>query len=377
MLRLNDRNFRGSGNSLGVEVNASPDTQNGTLTYNHRYIFGLPLSVGFDFTISHTQRLTAMDNVAPFFNGDESYAYPDGFNSYTEYTDASMTPPDEFLMRYNQWYFSLGLSTGYRWSTFLGNLSVGGGARAGIVLNSYNADLYRPFDPTIRRDNNKPTPANSIWATTSLDQRDLYYDPSQGYFGSQRFGLYGILPNELEKYIRSDTKAEYFHTLVNIPVGESWRFQVIAGLHTGLSFIMPQTIGGEPYVESANRLAVDGMFVGRGWSGDYRIKGFALWENWAEIRIPLVPGVLAWDFFFDAAGVSATPQAFFSEFNPDSMRYSMGAGIRFTISQFPLRFSFAKRFRSENGATVWEKGSIFPGAPGGGLDPVISFAISY
>jgi outer membrane protein insertion porin family len=376
MLRLNDRNFRGTGNSLGAEINASPDTQHLSFNYNHRYIFGLPLSVGFDFSVSHTQRLTPMDNTPPFFYGNETYAYPDGFNSYEEFENAS-SYPSEFLMRYDQWYFSLGISTGYRWGTPLGNLSTGVGTRIGIILNTYDADLFRPLDYTIRQDNNRPTPANSVWTSVSLDQRDIYYDPSRGYFGSQRFGIYGILPMEREKYIRSDTKAEYFHTLLNIPVGERWSFKLIAGIHTGLSFLLRQPGQDIPIVENANKLAVDGMFIGRGWNSDYRIKGLALWENWAELRIPLVPGVLAWDFFLDIAGVSPTPKDFFADFDPDILRYSFGGGIRFTIPQFPLRFSFAKRFRTVDGKVQWEPGSIGRDGRIGGLDWVLSFAISY
>jgi outer membrane protein insertion porin family len=377
MLRLNDRNFLGLGNTMGVELNVSPDTQNLSFTYNHRYIFGLPLSLGVDFSISHVQKLTPMDNVWPFFNGDESFAFPDGFATYADY-EAASAYPSEFLMRYNQWYFSLGFSTGYRWNTPLGILSTALGLRTGFILNSYDADLYRPFDPTIRRDNNKPTPANSVSASLSLDQRDIYYDPSSGYFGSQRFGVYGILPMEREHYIRSDTRLEYFHTLLNIPVGEDWSFKLIGGLHTGLSFIMPQPGQSAPVIERANQLAVDGMFVGRGWGTEYSHKGLALWENWAELRIPIVPGILAWDFFFDVAAVSPTPTDFFVNFNTDSLRYSFGGGVRFTIPQFPLRFSFAKRFRTVNGVVQWEPGSIGgKDSALGGLDWVLSFVISY
>jgi outer membrane protein insertion porin family len=377
LLRLNDRNFLGRGNSLGIDLSGSPDTQNLSFTYNHRYVFGLPLSLGMDFSISHVQKLTPMDNVKPFFNGDELYAFPDGFNTYEDYEKASAYP-SEFLMQYDQWYFSLGLSTGYSWLTSLGILSTGAGLRMGLILNSYDAELYRPFDPAIRRDNNKPTPANSIWVSLSLDQRDIYYDPSSGYFASQRFGLYGILPMEREKYIRSDTKAEYFHTLLNIPVGENWSFKLIGGLHTGLSFILRQPGQEAALIERANQLAVDGMFIGRGWESEYTHKGLALWENWAELRIPIVPGVLAWDFFFDVASVSATPRDFFADFNSDSLRYSLGGGLRFTIPQFPLRFSFAKRFKTVDGAVQWESGSI-GGSDSlfGGLDWVLSFVMSY
>jgi outer membrane protein insertion porin family len=376
MIKWNDRNLRGSGNSLGAEINASPDTQSLTLSYSRRWLFGLPLSGGFDFTISHTERLTAMNNTAPFFNGDEDYAFPDGFSSYDEYEDAAKVPPSAYLMKYDQWYASVGFSTGYRWSTFLGNLGLGGGIRTGFKVNTYDSDLYRPFDPTIRGNNNAPIPANSLWTSLSLDQRDIYYDPTKGYYGIQRFGLYGILPVEPEKFIRTDTKAEYYHTLLSIPVTEKYTFKIIGGLHTGVSFLLPQPGQDIVHAELANQLAVDGMFIGRGWTGEYRNKGFALWENWAELRIPVVPGILAWDFFLDAAAVKSTPGAFFQEFSRDDMRYSLGGGIRFTIPQFPFRFSFAKRFRTVDGALQWEEGSIFRESSMGGLDFVISFALS-
>jgi outer membrane protein insertion porin family len=378
MIKWNDRNLRGTGNSLGAEVNASPDTQSLSVNYNHRWIFGLPFSGGVDFTVQHTQRYAAMKNIAPFFNGDEKEAFPDGFNSFGEYEAASKLPPTDYLMQYDQWYFSLGFSTGYRWATFLGNLSVGGGVRTGLILNNYDADLYRPFDPTLRRDNNVLTPANSVWTSLALDQRDIVYDPSRGYYALQRFGLYGILPMEHEKYIRSDTKAEYFHTLFSIPVTETYNFKAIFGIHSGLSFLIQQPsldkLAG--YIAETSELAVDGMFIGRGWTSEYRNKGWALWENWAEIRIPIVPNILAWDFFFDAAGVESVKGQYFNSFGLENMRFSMGGGVRFTIPQFPFRFSFAKRFKVVDGEVQWQNGSIWSEAPFKGIDFVISFAMS-
>jgi outer membrane protein insertion porin family len=118
------------------------------------------------------------------------------------------------------------------------------------------------------------------------------------------------------------------------------------------------------------------MFIGRGWTGEYHKKGFTLWENWAELRFPIVPGILAWDFFFDAAGVESVQGEYLSSFGIDNMRFSLGGGVRFTIPQFPFRFSFAKRFKTIDGEVEWQKGAIFPDVPGGGLDFVISFAMS-
>jgi outer membrane protein insertion porin family len=380
LIKWNDRNFRGNGNMLGAEVNASLDTFSGSLEYTRRWILGLPLSGGFDFTVQWTKRNAAMNNTAPFFDGDEDYAFPDGFYSREEYENASMLPPSEYLMEYNQWYLSFGFSTGYRWSTSLGNLSLSGGVRTGFIRNDYDAALYRPFDPTLREENNTWTPKNSFWTSLALDQRDIYYDPSSGYYGIQRLGFYGVLLNEREHYIRSDTDAEYFHTLFSIPVTDNWNFKAVFGIHSGVSFILRQPFRDQDRpvpVEDTNKLSVDGMFIGRGWNSEYRNRGLALWENWAEIRLPIVPNVLAWDFFFDAAGVKETPQLFFSSFSIEDLRFSFGGGVRFTIPQFPFRFSLAKRFRVSGGQFQWQKGAIWSDEdPGSGLDFVISFAIS-
>jgi outer membrane protein insertion porin family len=206
----------------------------------------------------------------------------------------------------------------------------------------------------------------------------------------ERFGIYGIFEPEREHYLRSDTKAEYFFTLFNIPVGEKWSFKSVFGVHTGISFIFKQPgrdyNSADTWIDEANKLSVDGMFIGRGWANEYRNKGYALWENWAELRFPLVPGLLAFDFFFDAAGVETIQGFYFGtndegdkNFTIENMRFSYGGGLRFTIPQFPFRFSLAKRFIVKDGGVVWQEGSIFrnENKPGSGLDPVISFAIAY
>jgi len=393
LVKWNDRNLRGSGNQLGAELNGSFDTFNLALNYNHRWILGLPLSGGFDFTVQWAQRLAAMNNSAPFFNGDETYAFPDGFASYAEYNSAGRLPPQNFLMDYQQWYLSLGFSTGYRWTTPAGNLSLGGGVRTGLILNTYDDAIYRPFDPALRDGNNKWTPKNSVWSTLSLDQRDLYYDPSSGYYVYERFGIYGILGEDIERehFLRNDNKAQYYITLFNLPVTEKWNFKSVLAFHAGLSFIFKQpgrdVDSFTPTVEDASKLSVDGMFIGRGWSSEYRKKGLTLFESWAELRFPLVQGILAFDFFFDAAGVETIQGYYFGtnnegkkNFTIDNMRFSFGGGLRFTIPQFPFRFSLAKRFRTVDGGQFqWEPGSLFGSSdnPSSGVDPVISFAIAY
>jgi outer membrane protein insertion porin family len=378
MLNLNDRNVFGSGNSAGAELNFATDVQSLSLNYIQNYLFNLPLSLGFDLTLSHALRQSPIDSLPPYFNGNEEYAYPDGFDSYADYYNASKIPTDEYLMDYDQWRVSIGVSSGYRWPVIVGDVSlgsfgIGGGVRVGFVFNSFDAEQFRPFDPTIRDRNNSWTPSNSLWTSVSLDRRDIFYDPTTGFYIIERLGYYGILPEEPEHYIKSDTKAEVFFTPIDIAVTENWSFRTTFAFHSGVSFILPDFTRGAPIIENVNKLAIDGMFNARGWHSEYSNKGFAMWENWAELRIPIIPRVLAWDFFFDAAAVRPDWHTFWSggkEFL-ESMRYSFGGGFRFTIPQFPLRLLFAKRFSVDgNGAVKWVgKPSDFP-------DVVLSFALS-
>jgi outer membrane protein insertion porin family len=380
MVMWNDHNFRGSGNQLGVDVNLSTDTISSSVLYNRRWMFGLPLSGGFDFTVGWSKRKAAMNNTAPFWNGDEASAFPDGFASREEYINANRQPSAEFLMDFQQVNLSLGFSTGYRWTFPVGLFSLGGGLRVGMIHTMY--DNGRPFDPALREGNNIWVPMNSVWTSLALDRRDIAFDPTSGYYLFSRFSINGILPKEREYYIRNETNAQYFIPLFNIPVSDDWSFRMTLGLYSGLSFIFAQP-GRDLKIEDANRLAIDGMFTARGWGGAFREKGHAMWNNWVELRTPLVPNLLAWDFFFDAAGVAGTSEGqqqftYFDNFDITNMRFSFGGGLRFTIPQLPFRLSLAKRFRVTDGQVQWQKGALFAtDDPNSGLDPVLSISVSF
>jgi outer membrane protein insertion porin family len=262
--------------------------------------------------------------------------------------------------------------------------------RFGTLRNVYDDELYRPFDPALRAGNNTWTPKNSFFFSLSLDQRDIFYDPSRGFYLYERMGFYGIFNNEREHYIRSDSKAEYFLTLFNIPVNENWNFKSVLAFHLGLSLIFKQPGRNEGYltprIEDANKLAIDGIFVGRGWSGAYRDKGLLLFDSWLELRFPLINGILAFDIFFDVAGIESTPGYYFGEdsdgkrnFTAENLRFSYGAGFRFTMPQLPIRLSLAKRFKIVDGQVELQPGAIFgdPSNPALGMDIVFSFVLQY
>ena len=385
LFEFTDRNLLGGGNQFGVKFNSSiVDNTALSINYVQNWLMGLPFSLGVDLTVDYSKRLAAMANQNWWFNGDESEAFPDGFDSYRSYIDNEKTPPLEYLMNFRQWYISLGFSSGYKWQTLFGVLGVGGSVRFGIIKNSYD-DIFRPFDPVLRSGNNKWTPRNTLSLSTSIDKRDIYYDPSSGYYLLERMGFYGIFKGETEYYISNEIKAQYFLTLFDFPVSKRWNFKSVLALNFGLSFIFKQpgrgSDAGLPVIEESNKFAVDGMFVGRGWSDKYRYKGLALIDSWAELRFPIVKGILAFDMFFDAAGVETEAGHYFgknskgeSNFTIDNMLFSFGGGLRITLPQFPIRISLAKKFHFENGDFKWAHGSIFGKK---GLDLVVSFSMSY
>jgi len=385
-----DRNLAGTGNELGFKLTSSIiDSTTVAINYVHRWIFGIPLSLGTDFSADFIKRQAPMRNQIHWFNGDEEEAFPDGFYSYEEYADNNKRPPSEYLMEYDQWYLSLGLSSGYRWTIFLGNLSLGGGIRLGMLRNNYD-EVFEPFDPALRERNSLWTPKNSLWTSLSLDKRDIFYDPSSGYYLQERMGFFGIFKNEREHYMRSDAKAQYFLTLFDLPITRKWNFKSVLAMNVGLSFIFKQP-GRDPgalipVIEDANKLAVDGMFSARGWSDQYRYKGLLFLDSWIELRFPIIRGILALDFFFDAAGVESKEGYYFGRdsegtpnFTINNLRFSYGGGLRIAMPQLPLRASLAKRFRFIDGQFTWEPGALFKNEakPTSGIDFVFSFVMSY
>lgn len=128
----------------------------------------------------------------------------------------------------------------------------------------------------------------------------------------------------------------------------------MAGL-SSLSFVIP-TPNSE--LSSTNKLYIDGMFNGRGWSSLYNThRGRALWSNTLELRMPVAPGIFSLDFFMDAAVIKDSPKDFFSNLTSADVYYSFGPGFRFSMPQFPLRLMLANTFQIRDGGVQWRNGS--------------------
>ena len=328
-----DSNLFGTGKLISANTTLSTDSQSIAFSYGDSWFMGLPVSFSASAGISHNLS-TALRSVV----------LPDGSVNNKEY-----------YMNYNNLSINLAGSLGRRWMPEFAILTVSGGLSSSILRNFYDDSIYTPVDSLIADNQRQWGLENTIWISTSLDDRDLNYDPSKGWFAKQQFSWTGLIPGvEKQFFLSSDTKGEIYFTLLDLPVSETWSLKfVLAGL-TSLSFVEPSP---NSKLSASNKLYIDGMFTGRGWSSLYNThRGLALWNNTVELRMPIAPGIFSLDFFFDAAVIKDTPRNFFTNLNINDVYFSFGPGFRFSLPQFPLRMMLANTFQVRSGKVAWQNG---------------------
>ncbi len=286
---------------------------------------------------------------------------PDPYATEQEYLDAlaaGETIGDQYLMRYDSFEISLAFNTGYRVVTDAGLFGVRGSISSRLRYVDYDPLLYRPFEESVRDNLGVAQIIDRISPTVYLDGRDYYLNPSNGYYLSQGVGFTGGLLFGSRHYIRTDTTARGIPgAVLGCPSSRAGTGRSSSRSHSGLSMILPQFRydrdsgwGWDTVTDSTDLLYIDGMTVGRGWRQMY---GGALWDNKIELRTPLAKDVLTGVLFFDAAALWSEP-ADMGSIAIDDFRFSFGAGLRFTIPQFPIRLYLGKAFQVVDGAVVVE-----------------------
>ncbi len=405
-LRWTDRNFLGRGQVFSIDLTASPIVQTLSFNFLEKWLLGKRWSGGIDFTIQHSKSSgIPQDVLFPIFSGSNPGvdAFPDPFtgeyvyksdgkpfgrkptpdeikqhNLVTDYEYAGGTTaivPSQYKMTYDIYNFSIGLNTGYRFRTPLGTLGTGTGFRTTLTYLDYDPDLFRPYLSTDRENRGKWVFSNALSLSLFLDKRDFYFNPTTGYYLNQTAKFVGGPLRGEKHYIRTDSKIENFITLLNVNITDTWRYQLVLGAHSQLSFIWPQFWVPSKYNKltagTADLLWVDGMYIARGWPRELDKR--TIWDNWVELRMPLAERILWFDIFFDMVGRWNTPEEF-TNFKIQDFLFGYGAGIRFSIPQFPIRLYMAKRFRiDEAGNVEMQTGPLFRDTLG--LDFV--FSIGY
>lgn len=375
MLKWAENNFLGRGQNLGVNLELSNLRQLVSLSFEEPWLFGKRWLAGASFSFEHAIVPNVYQDVLfPIFEGTETTSVPDPFYGYTvdpatgvpstaadaitdfEYAiRQGETVPEQYTMDYTLWKFSLGVNTGYRYFTPVGWLGVRSGVSTGLERITYDANLYRPFDPVIREGHDVWKNVNKLGVTLYWDKRDYFLNPSKGFYIAQGLTFAVGLPIGTREYIRADSTLEGFLTLLELQATDTWKFKIVLGAHSSLALILPQLWRAEPIAITSDLLYIDGWNIARGWPLERDKK--ALWDNRLELRIPISEQVLWWVFFMDAvAGYSEIEQM--STMSLDDFYFSFGAGLRFSIPQFPIRLYLAKRFKTNQGQVEWQVGDL-------------------
>ena len=327
--KWSNSNLFGLGKTVSVSTTLATTEQSVSLGYSQRWLWNLPIEWTENLSFSH-----AKAKILRMY-----------------WTDAALVDKNNYYMEYEGWQLDFDHSLAYRWMPKWAILTLAGGLTNSLSNYIYDDSLYTPLDIGISRFANNWGFSNSLWAKWSMDGRDINYDPSKGWFFSQRLAWYGLLPIETDFYLRSDTKLEGYATLCDIPVSEKWSFKLVFAALTTVSFQAPSPGSA---VSETRKLYIDGMFNGRGWTDIYHtVKGKALFSQNLEIRFPVIPRMLAIDGFFDAALISRDLGTMLTSASLNDFYFSFGPDIRILMPQFPLRLLLANCFRIQDGHFKW------------------------
>ena len=322
-LNLENSNLFGEGRTLGVGTQVSSTDQVVNLSYSQNWTGNLPIAFSTSLALKHSLN----DTYVNFW------------------TPAGDIIQDRYSASYHNWDVTVSSGLSRRWTPDYAIFTLAGGLSTSLQRNIFDENVYIPVDTGVSLYANRWGISNSVYGNFSLDNRDLSYDPTRGWFFNEKVSWYGLIPGlEKEFFARTDTKLEGYLKLFDLAVSEKWSFKLILAGYTGLSAIIPYS-----EISEGNNVYIDGMLNGRGWTDIYReSKGLLMLSNRLELRIPIVPGILGVDGFWDAAATKPKLQDI-NKFKIEDFYFSYGPGIRFLIPQLPLHLMFAWRYRIIDG----------------------------
>ncbi len=367
-VKWNDRNLGGKGQNLQANVTVSPTEQSLETSFSEGWLFDKRISRGLSLKLGHSTETTGQDSIAPIFTEqDVPDPYVEIGSGTNEWSGSLSSIPDQYLMPYQNWEFSLGFNLGYTAKTRIGDIGTTAGLSSGLGMIQYDEDKYRPYEAEMRDTNNTWLLTNKLYGRTYLNTLDYWYNPSSGYFASERLTFTGFLPFERQHYMKTETRLDAFATLFTIPLSDTWKFKGVLMAHSGF-----QALIAEPWADfkvTKDWISLDGTFNVRGWDNLYGSKGTMLWENSIEFRVPVIDQMMWMDLFVDGGAMKTrsgmldmtldTPAAdttrpTFANLGWENMAFSTGLGFRFIIPQFPFRFYFVKRFTFDGTDIAWK-----------------------
>ncbi len=323
-VKLENSNLFGEGRTIAAATTVAPNEQSMDFSYSQNWLGDLPIALSTSLSFRHAKTVSPVNFWSPNLQ----------------------LVQNRYYMTYHDWSTTLSTGLSRRWTPDYAVLTLAGGLSTSLQRNTFDESVYVPVETSVSSYANRWGISNSVYTSFSVDNRDINYDPTKGWFMSERVAWYGIIPKlEKEFFVRTDTKLEGYLKLLDLAVTENWSFKLVLAGYTGFSAIIPVQNG----MNTRNAVYIDGLLNGRGWSEAYKdATGRAMLSNKLELRIPIVPGVLGIDGFWDAAAVKPRIEDA-GTYKIEDFYFSYGPGIRFLIPQLPLHLMFAWRYRVVDG----------------------------
>ena len=172
LLKVENSNMWGEGRTLSAGVNGSNTNQSIDFSYSQNWIGSLPIAFGISLSLGHS--------------------ITNGFTNF--WTPQLELVQDRFTMSYDDWNATLSTNLARRWTPNYAIFTLTGGLSTTLQRNVYNESISVPVDTGISLYANRWGISNSVYGQFSLDNRDINYDPSKGWFMSQRFSWHGLIP---------------------------------------------------------------------------------------------------------------------------------------------------------------------------------------
>jgi outer membrane protein insertion porin family len=388
LLVLTERNLFGTGNDLSFSTTLSPTTQKASISYTDEYFGEIPWSNTFSISAQHksVDDALAVGSSGTFYtNKDEDEeAYPAGYNSYEAYEAADFADPDSsYLMSYSITTFSAGYNTGYTFKFNPGNLILSTGLEFSIN-KAYFDGTTDPFDYLLYRYGQSWCFSNKYNVGVTWDGRDLKSGTTRGYYVSQNFTYAGGVLGGISQYIKSVTSFAAYTPVIQWVNKEDKKKTVVGSYSTSLSLMLPQYqlddgtwkwINANDGATASEMLYIDGTTIALGH--DLVQNQSFVFDNKLALEYSLVDGLLSWDNFISATGISSDLNPFTD--NTLDWYFAAGTGLKIKISGFPLGLYLVKDatiLNSDGAGFVWDEASIFNFGDGilNGLNLVLSIS---
>lgn len=388
-LSLSNSNLGGRGRSLTLSTELSPTTQSLSATISDGWVGDKRWSNSLSLSVNRNVRSNTLQKhgASEFYDGrdlDKS-TWPLGYQTAEEwYSSNQTTPSSNNLMKYDNYSFSVGYTSGYSWVFSPGTLSLSGGLSIGLNRAFYDGNKYTPYEKLIYQYHEKWQFSNKLMANVSWDGRNYVDKIPHGYVLSLGYTYAGGILGGLSNYNKLSLSASVYRGIYQFKNEETNTTKnLILGLSSEVDFMLPQlwnkNNSGWKWYDAKDgatkyeMLYIDGMNIARGFS--VKIDKSFLWNNQIDLTYPLAEDVISLEGFVSATGVTTALENI--KLSSLDWYFAAGVGIKMEIPGFPLGLYLVKNATVLSGEKwQWTKGPLFSNGGNSGLSLVLAITTS-